>query len=299
MRVGLTGATGFIGSGLGAALESRGDTVIRFVRPGSPAPAPTVRWDPSRGELDAPDLARAGLDAVVHLAGAGIGDRRWTPARKSLIHSSRVDGTGLLAAALRDLAPGPPFVAAASAIGVYGSRADEVLTEESGRGEGFLADLCVEWEAAARTGGPVAHLRSGFVLSAAGGALARQLPLFRLGLGGPLGSGAQWLSPLSRRDEVGAILHVLDRGVTGPVNVVGPAPATSRDFARALGRALHRPARLAVPAWALKLALGSELVDEVALASQRAVPAVLIATGYTFRDPDLSAILRNALADRT
>lgn len=299
MRVGLTGATGFVGSALGAALEGRGDSVVRFVRPGSRGPGETVWWDPARGELDVAGLARAGLDAVVHLAGAGIGDRRWTSARKALVHSSRIDATRLLASALGDLAGGPPFLAAASAVGIYGSRADEVLTEESSHGTGFLAELCVDWESAARTGGPVAHLRSGFVLAAAGGALARQLPLFRLGLGGPFGSGAQWLSPLSRRDEVGAILHVLDRGITGPVNVVGPTPATSRDFARAFGFALRRPARLSVPAWALRLALGSELVDEVVLASQRAVPTVLAASGYTFVDPDLSAILRSALADRT
>ncbi len=299
MRVGLTGAGGLVGSALAIALAERGDTVVRFTRPGAVAPSPAVRWDPGRELLDEADLARAGgLDAVVHLAGVGIGDRRWTSARKALVASSRVAPTALLAAALHDLASGPPILVAASAVGFYGSRADEVLTEGSNRGEGFLADLCVAWEAAAHTGGPVAHLRTGLVLSASGGALARQLPIFRLGLGGPLGAGTQWLSPISRRDEVGAILHVIDRRLEGPINLVGPEPTTGQGFARALGAALHRPARLAIPAWALRLALGAELVGEAVLASQRVVPAALVASGYRFLDADLAGALAAALADR-
>jgi uncharacterized protein (TIGR01777 family) len=299
VRVGLTGSSGLIGSALGAALEARGDEVVRFVRPGTDAPGPVVRWDPGRGLVDDSDLARlGGFDAVVHLAGAGIGDRRWTTARKDLVLTSRVGSTTLLSRALAGLPSGPPTFASASAVGVYGSRGDEILTEGSGVGSGFLAGVCARWEAAAATGGPVALLRSGIVLSSAGGAFARQLPLFRLGLGGPLGPGTQWLSPISRRDEVRAILHVIDRALVGPVNLVGPEPATAKGFARALGSAMRRPARLAVPAWALRLALGAELVQEVVLASQRAVPAALSASGFAFADPSLGAALASALADR-
>ncbi|MDE3065277.1 MAG: TIGR01777 family oxidoreductase [Acidobacteriota bacterium] len=300
MRVGVTGASGLIGSALVEALLARGDDVVRFTRGPSSDPG-HVAWDPERGWVDRVALASAGpLDAVVNLAGVGIGDRRWSVARKAAIVNSRVAATAALCDALAAVGP-PASLVSGSAVGYYGSREDDVLDESSRGGQDFLAALCARWEEVAgalRSGSTaVALARSGIVMSAAGGALAKQLPLFRAGLGGRLGSGRQWVSPVSRRDEVRALLFAIDRRLDGPINVVAPLPVTNAQLTTALAHRLHRPGVVRVPRAALRLVLG-ELADGAVLASQRATPRVLLGEGFTFLDADLEAILTTALADR-
>jgi hypothetical protein len=297
MRVVVSGASGLVGSSLTDALRTRGDEVTALVR--RVPIAGEARWDPVAGSIDA--AALEGADAVVHLAGAGIGDKRWSARRRHEIVSSRVESTSVLARTLVELSRPPATMVSASAVGFYGDRGDEELTEDSGPGTGFLADLCRAWEdatePAARAGVRVVRLRSGVVLSAHGGALARQLPLFRLGVGGRLGTGRQWLSWISLADEVGAILHALeDTALRGPVNATAPAPVTNRDFTRALGRALHRPTVMTVPAVALRIALGPDLASEMVLAGPRVIPTRLTSTGYRFHHPDVDAALAAALA---
>ena len=294
----VSGARGLIGSALVRGLLAAGDRVIRLTRTGGAAAADEVGWDPSAGRIDAARLD--GIDAVVHLAGESIAQARWTAARKARIWRSRVDGTMLLARALANLADPPSTMICASAVGYYGDRGDEILREESGPGTGFLADLCREWEAAAEPararGIRVAHLRTGTVLSRDGGALSRLLPVFRLGLGGAIGSGRQYMSWIALADAIEAIRHVLARDeLAGPVNLVSPHPVTNREFTRALGRAVRRPAVLPVPAWMLRLLFG-DLADETLLASTRAEPARLLGTGYAFRLPSLGGAL-TALLD--
>jgi uncharacterized protein (TIGR01777 family) len=290
-----------IGAALVAALEERGDVVVRFVRPDSTrVGANVVRWDPSMGLVDEDDLRRAGgFDAVVNLAGAGIADRRWSTKQKDLIRTSRVQATTLLANVLRS-SSGTAYLASGSAIGVYGSRGDETLDETSRVGDDFLARVCIEWEAATDSltdqGSSVAQLRTGIVLSRRGGALRKQLPLFRFGIGGPIGDGRQWLSPISLRDEVRAILWLLETRAPGPFNLVAPAALTNRDFAVALARHLHRPAVVRVPRGAVRLAIGPELADATALTSQRVVPTALVSSGFTFESPDIASIVASALA---
>jgi uncharacterized protein (TIGR01777 family) len=296
MRVAVTGSSGLIGSALCRALSARGHTVRRVVR--RTAQTGEIRWDPATGTIEAG--AFTVIDAVVHLAGAGIGDRRWTPARKEELVSSRVQGTALLARTIAAVEPAPSVLVSASAVGIYGDRGDEVLTESSALGSDFLADLCQQWEAgtgpAAEAGVRVVHLRSGIVLSPHGGVLGRQLPLFRMGLGGRLGNGRQWTSWISIDDEVRAILFALEREtLAGPVNATAPAPVTNAEYSAALGRALHRPAVLAVPPVALRAVLGSQLVDEALLASQRVEPAALSAAGFTFDHPEVGEALRALL----
>jgi uncharacterized protein len=299
MKIAITGSRGLIGSQLVPHWRAQGYEVIRIVR--GEAAGDEVLWNPGRGEIEADKLH--GVDAVVHLAGAGVGDRRWSSRYKEEILSSRVAGTSTLARALASLPVPPAVMVSASAVGYYGGRGDEVLTEESGQGTGFLADVCAQWEAAtaaATSGGiRVVRLRTGVVLSAAGGALGKQLPLFRLGLGARLGPGRQHLSWITRRDVVGAVSFVLARAdLAGPVNLASPDPVSNARFTQELGRALHRPARLVVPAAALRIALGSEMASEVVLASQRAVPERLLDAGFTFRDPTLAGALSTALQDR-
>ena len=301
MRVGVTGASGFLGTALVRGLRARGDDVLRFVRPDTaPGDEPVIRWDPTKEIVDAVDVRRAGgLDAVVHLAGAGVADHRWSDSRKLEILSSRTRSTRLLVEALGDLADGSPFLASASAIGYYGTRGDEALTESSTPGDDFLARVCVEWEASAGlardVGTKVALMRTGIVMSSQGGALARQLPLFRVGLGGVLASGRQWLSPIALVDEVRAMLWIVDRQLEGPVNLVSPAPLTNRDFTRALSVALHRPARFRVPTPLLKAALGAELVEGALLASQRVYPKTLSDSGFIFEHPTAASIVEVAI----
>jgi uncharacterized protein (TIGR01777 family) len=301
VRVGVTGSTGFIGSALVEALLERGDEVVRFVRPDTAkTTGDVVRWDPARGLVDEGDLRRAGgFDAVVNLAGAGIAERRWTNARKEEIRRSRMDATSLLVRVLNE-SSGAAFLASGSAVGVYGSRGDQSLDETSSLGDDFLARVCIEWEQATAPlqprGTVVAHLRTGIVMSSGGGALKKQLPLFRIGLGGSMGSGGHWLSPISLRDEVRAMLWILERHAGGPFNLVAPAPLTNRAFSRALARQLHRPARLRIPVNALRIVLGNDLVNNAVLASQRVLPAALLESGFGFEHPDIDSILSAALA---
>jgi uncharacterized protein (TIGR01777 family) len=301
MRVGITGSTGFIGSALVATLIERGDDVVRFVRPDSPhRDGASIRWDPSRGLVDDADLRRVGgFDAVVNLAGAGVADRRWTDERKREIRRSRVDATTLLVQLLRD-SSGTSFLASGSAIGIFGSRGAEILDESSPTGDDVLARVCAEWEQAASqledAGTNVALLRTGIVMSSRGGALKKQLPLFRFGIGGVLGSGEQWISPISLRDEVRAILWLIDSRSSGPFNLVAPAALTNRAFTRVLARQVRRPARLRVPAWALRVALGTDLVEGAVLASQRVTPMALIEGGFHFDDPNIESILSSAFS---
>jgi uncharacterized protein (TIGR01777 family) len=293
MRVAITGASGLIGRALQARLEVAGHQVTPVVRTATHRSA-EVAWIPERGQIDAP--AFEGLDAVVHLAGAGIGDRRWSPARKNVIRESRTRATALLADTLAGLDHKPAVLISASAIGYYGERGDAVLDEHEPPGHDFLADLCVQWEsatAAARAAGiRVAHARSGLVLSRDGGMLPKVLPIFRLGLGGRLGSGRQWWSWISIDDEVRALEFLLDHDVDGPVNLVAPNPVTNAEFTRILAGALHRPAVLLVPAAGPKLALGREMAELLLFTSTRAEPAALLGAGFEFSDPSLGSALR-------
>jgi uncharacterized protein (TIGR01777 family) len=299
MKIALTGSSGLIGSSLVPHLRAQGHEVVRIVR--GRAAADEVAWDPTSGAIDATKLY--GIDAAVHLAGAGVGDRRWSPHYKQVIRSSRVDGTSTLARALSHLPVPPSVLVSASAVGYYGGRGDEILTEEAGPGTGFLADVCAQWEAAtapaSSVGIRVVNLRTGVVLSGAGGALAKQLPLFRLGLGARLGGGEQQLSWITRRDAVAAISFLLDgTEQSGPFNLVAPQPVSNAAFTKVLGRALHGPARLVLPGTVVRIALGREMASEVLFASQRAVPQRLLAEGFGFRDATLPEALVTALHDR-
>ncbi|HUZ44658.1 MAG TPA: TIGR01777 family oxidoreductase [Acidimicrobiales bacterium] len=303
MKVCVTGSGGLIGSALVRRLETDGHQVVRLVRTGSGPPAPgTATWDPSTGVVEPSALDRTG--AVVHLAGAGIGDRRWSESYKRTLLRSRVDGTTTIAQAVAGRGREAPALISGSAIGYYGNdRGDTVLTEDDAPGTDFLARLCVEWESATaparQAGARVVHLRTGLVLSAAGGVLARQLPLFRLGVGGRLGAGRQYQSWITRHDEVAAIVHALnDDSLSGPLNLTAPGAVTNAEMASAIGQALRRPSFLSVPAPAMRLAFGREMADETVLAGQRVIPARLQASGFHFAHADLRDALRAALADR-
>jgi uncharacterized protein len=279
-RVAITGASGLIGTALSAFLSERGDEVVHLVRR-QPQTSHEIGWDPASRTLDPGDLS--GLSAVVHLAGAGVGDHRWTPAYKKEILASRVDGTATIATALAELGE-PIALVSGSAIGAYGDRGEEVLTEESEMGQGFLADVVRAWEAAttpARDAGlRVVHARTGLVLAPGGGAMKRVLPLARLGLAGPLGTGRQYWSWITLHDEVRALAHLLDQDLLGPVNLVSTAPLRQAEIMKALGAQLGRPAVLPAPALALRVALG-EFAGDV-LASARILPSVLTASGFVF-----------------
>ena len=297
MRIAVTGATGLVGSAVVTALAGAGHEVVRLVRR-DPAPGKQeVRWDPRKGEIDAAGLE--GMDAVVHLAGENVGSGRWTAGRKAAIRDSRVNGTRLLCEALAALSRPPKTLVCASAIGYYGDRGEDLLTEESPAGRGFLPEVCREWEAAtapaAEKGIRVTPLRIGVVLTPTGGALSRMLPLFRAGLGGVLGSGKQYVGWVALDDLPGIVLHVLGREeLRGPVNAVAPRPVTNRELTEALGKVLSRPTVLPVPAFALRLAVG-EMADALLLASARVVPRRLEETGYRFRFPELFGALRHLL----
>lgn len=296
MRILVSGATGVIGSAVCRELGARGHQIVRLTRFLAHAEAPAVEWQPAAGRLEAGALE--GVEAVVHLAGEPIAEGRWTDAKKARILESRKSGTRLLATTLAALPVPPRVLVSASAVGIYGDRGDEVLTEESPPGEGFLAEVCRVWEGetepASHAGIRVVHLRIGLVLGPAG-LLARMAPTFRFGLGGRLGDGRQWMSWIHQDDVVGAVRHALEtERLAGPVNAVGPAPVTNRAFTKALASVLHRPAVLPVPAFALRTALG-DLADEAVLASQRVLPARLEATGYVFRHPELEPALADVL----
>ena len=290
-RIAVTGSSGMVGTALTAHLRSRGDEVVRLVRTSPQAPD-ELEWDPPSRRLDPSTLA--GVDAVVHLAGAGPSDHRWTPAYQRELLTSRVDGTTTVATALAELAA-PVRLVSQSAIGFYGDRGEEVLTEQSGPGEGFVTEMVRAWEDSAdparAAGLSVAHPRTGLVMAATGGALERMTTLARLGINGPLGSGRQWWSWISLRDTVAALAHLVDHpDIRGPVNVVAPEPQRQRDVARALGHALHRPSVLPAPAFGVRLVLGG-FADEV-LTSKRVSPGRLLETGFTHQDTDLAQLLR-------
>ena len=296
MRVAVTGASGLVGTSLVPFLTTAGHEVVRLVRQPSGA-AGTAAWDPATGRLDLDAVGEG--DAGVHLAGAGIADRRWTEAHKRDIRASRVHPTAALCRTLAALPRKPRVLVCASAVGYYGDRGAEELTEQSAPGDGFLPSICVEWERAADAardaGIRVVHARLGIVLSARGGALAQMLPPFRLGAGGRLGSGRQYMSWVALDDVLGAIYHVVQRPeVTGPMNVTGPTPVTNADFTATLARVLGRPALLPVPALALRTLFG-EMAGPLLLEGQRVLPRVLEKSGYAFRHPSLEAALRHEL----
>lgn len=301
MRVAVTGSTGLIGRALVDRLEAGGHQVVRVVRPGGSQdldPSASVTWDPAASRIDAEGLE--GLDAVVHLAGESIAARRWSPEQKERIASSRTRGTALLAGALARLEAPPGVLLSASAIGYYGSRGGERLDEASSGGSDFLAGVCRDWEAAAdparAAGVRVVHPRTGVVLSRSGGALAEMLPFFRLGIGGRIGSGRQWMSWITLHDEVAALVWLLNADVDGPVNLTAPEPVTNRELTAALGRALRRPAVLPTPKPALWAKLGRELTEALLYSSARVEPAVLQRGGFQFAHPDIATALEAVLS---
>jgi uncharacterized protein len=297
MQLAITGAGGLIGTALARSLRGAGHSVRPVVRGPSGEPG-AVRWDPAAGTIDAGALE--GVDAVVHLAGAGIGDKRWSPARKREILESRTRGTGLLARTLADMAGPPAALVSASAVGYYGSPGDEVVTELSPAGDDFVAHVVQEWEAAAQpamdAGIRTVFLRTAPVLARHGGILPRMTLPFRLFVGGRLGSGRQWMSWVTLDDAVGAIRFLLQRDdISGPVNVTSPEPVTNAEMAAAIGRALHRPSAIPVPAFAPRLVLGREMADSLLFISQRVRPGVLIDAGYAFAHADIDAALEATL----
>ncbi len=297
MHIAVTGSSGLIGSALVPSLAGGGPRVSRLVRGLAPG-ADAIRWDPARGVRDAALLEA--LDGVVHLAGENIAAGRWTARRKAEIRRSRVEGTRRLCEALARLVKRPKVLVSTSAIGYYGDRGDQVLQEDSPAGNDFLAGVCREWEAATEpatgAGIRVVHLRFGVVLSPAGGALRKMLTPFRMGVGGRIGSGRQFMSWIALDDVVGAIQHALvTESLAGPANVTAPAPATNAEFTKALGRALRRLTIFPVPRLAARLLMG-EMADALLFASARVLPRQLQATNYCFQFPDLDGALRHLLA---
>jgi uncharacterized protein (TIGR01777 family) len=296
MRVAISGASGLIGTELATVLRRGGHDVLRLVRSRPPGRGAAF-WDPATGELDPEALA--GCDAVVNMAGKNVGAGRWTEALKRKLWDSRVDSTGLLARTMAGMDQGPRVLVSMSGVNIYGDRGDEVLTEASSPGGGFMAELAAAWEAAAdparAAGIRVVHPRGGQVMHPDGGSLARLLPLFRLGLGGRFGSGRQWWSWISLDDMVGVLVHALTSpGVDGVLNACAPGLVTNGDFTRILAEVLGRPALLPVPRFGPKLLVG-DLADELIYASVRAVPERTLATGYSFAQPELEPALRAML----
>lgn len=293
MDVVISGSSGLIGRALSSSLVADGHRVLRLRR-GGITDGDDIGWDPQAGRIDAPALE--GVDAVVHLAGEGIGEHKWTDEQKRRIRDSRVRGTAVLAAAVASRERKPHVFISASAIGYYGDRGDEVLTEESPPGHDFLAELCTAWEAetrpAADSGVRTVTTRTGIVLDAHGGALQRMLVPFKLGVGGKQGSGKQWMSWIALDDVVGAMRHAIDQPLLrGPADLTAPNPVTNQEFATTLGRVLHRPAVLPTPLFPLKLRFGGELVETLLLFSQRVKPTKLETTGYEFKYPTLEPAL--------
>jgi uncharacterized protein (TIGR01777 family) len=296
MKVAITGATGLIGTALQSHLRAAGHEVVRIVRHDA-APGDIV-WSPAEHRI--PDGALDGVDAVVNLAGAGIADHRWTDEYKRTLLESRTSSTTLIAEAIARSDGGPRTLLSGSAVGYYGARGDEELDESSRPGDDFLAGVVVEWErstaAAEEAGVRVAHLRTGVVLDADGGALAKQLPLFKFGLGGKMGSGRQWLSWITLADHVAATTHLLTSDVSGPVNLTAPAPATNAEFTDALGDVLHRPTFMPIPSFGPKLLLGSELAESLLFTGQKVLPRVLVDDGFTFAHTEIRTALAAVLA---
>jgi uncharacterized protein len=295
VRILLSGASGFIGSALRQALHRDGHEVSALTR--SEADSSSVHWDPAAGELEV--AALEGFDAVVHLAGEGIGDRRWTEAHKRRVRDSRIQGTSLLSRRLGELEEPPRVLLSASAIGYYGDRGDEILTEDAPAGGGFLAGVVEAWEqstlSAKDAGIRVVNMRSGLVFDRGGGVLKRQLIPFRLGVGGRLGAGRQYWSWITLEDEVRAMQHLLEADVSGAVNLTAPNPVTNAEFTTTVGRVLSRPTLFTVPPVALELVLGKEMATELLFFSQRVMPAKLESSGFVFRHSELETALRAVL----
>jgi uncharacterized protein len=286
MKIVITGSTGLIGSALVPLLTQEADEIVRLRRP--------TDWNPEAGTIN--DRLFSGADAVVHLAGESIASGRWTPARKEGILQSRVKGTGLIAETMSRIDPMPQVLISASAIGYYGDRGNELLREESGPGEGFLPNVCRQWEAAAdpavRRGIRVVYLRTGLVLSGDGGAMGQMLPPFKRGVGGKIGSGKQYWSWISIDDLCAAIAHCIRTAdLRGAVNMVSPTPVTNLEFTKALGRVLGKPTVVPLPAFAARIALG-EMADALLLASARVEPAKLLSSGFAFKHTTLESTLR-------
>lgn len=300
MDIAITGSSGLIGTALTESLRADGHRVVPVVR--RQGPDDSIRWDPTTGTIDAGGLE--GIDAVVHLAGEGIASGPWTTKQRDRILDSRVDGTTLLATAIAGLAQPPATLISGSAIGYYGDCGDEVLTESSPPGDDFLAEVCLAWEAAtapaADAGTRVVHLRTGIVLDADGGALGKQLPIFKAGLGGKAGTGQQWMSWISLADEVAAIRFAIDHAtVTGALNLTAPEPVTNSSFTKALGGALHRPTFLTIPRFARHAPFGiGGLVESLLFTSARVEPRGLTDAGFTFAHPDLETALAAVLPAR-
>jgi uncharacterized protein (TIGR01777 family) len=295
MRVAIAGSSGLIGTALLPLLRQAGHEVVRLVRRRPQAPDERA-WDPSAATMDPEALA--GVDAVVNLCGASLSARRWSGEYKQTIRDSRIPPTEVLAAAVAEHRV--PVLLNASAVGYYGDTGSREVDETAPAGSGFLAQVCRDWEAATtaaqRAGARVVLLRTGLVISASGGLMGQLKPLFALGLGGRLGSGDQYMPWISLDDEVGAIRFLLEHEeISGPVNLTGPRPVTNAEFTRTVGELMHRPTPLVVPAFALRLARGSELVDEIVMAGQRALPGVLLRHRYPFQHPTLTAALTAAL----
>jgi uncharacterized protein len=296
-RVVITGATGLIGTALVASLTEAGYPVTRLVRKN---PSGTDKlWDPAKGTIDA--SAIDGAWAVVHLAGEGIGDAKWSPEHKARVLDSRINGTTLIAKTIAEAANKPSVFASGSAIGFYADRGDQLLDETATRGTGFLADVVTKWEACAQpaidAGVRTVFLRTGVVLSTKGGALKQQLLPFKLGAGGKIGPGTQYLPWITITDEIRAIMHVLtNESISGPVNLVAPNPVTNSAFTKSLGKAVRRPTLIPTPLIAIKVLYGEEMLREMLLASTRLDPAVLRATGFVFQHPSIDDALKQVLS---
>ncbi|RLL66475.1 TIGR01777 family oxidoreductase [Streptomyces sp. Z26] len=295
MRIAVTGSTGLIGTALLASLRADGHETVRLVRH-APRAGDEVRWDPKRGYVDTAGLV--GCEAVVHLAGAGVGSRRWTEAYKKEIRDSRVLGTTAVAEAVASLDPKPRVLLVGTAVGYYGDTGDRAVDETAPPGTGFLADVCQEWERSAapaeEAGVRTAFARTGLVVARGGGAWGRLFPLFKAGLGGRLGDGRQFWSHIALHDHIAALRHVLDtETLRGPVNLTAPEPVTNREVTAAMGRVLHRPTVFTTPAPALRIALG-DFAEDV-LGSQRVLPSRLLDSGFTFAFPGIDDAIRAAL----
>ena len=300
MKILVSGSTGFIGAALVSSLQKERHQVVSLARTGHGGTGPAIYWDPAQGHLSQEQLE--GFDAVVHLAGESIAEGRWTAAKKKRILDSRVQGTKLLSETLARLKNPPRVLVVASAIGYYGDRGGEILTESSSRGSDFLAEVCEAWERAAQPakekGIRVVHPRIGIVLGKGGGALAKMLLPFKLGLGGRLGSGNQYMSWIALEDLVGVIQFALNHSaLNGPVNAVSPAAATNNEFTKTLGRVLNRPTIFPAPAFALKLLLG-EMAQALLLSSANVKPQKLLETKYPFKFAGLEPALRNLLINK-
>jgi uncharacterized protein (TIGR01777 family) len=299
MKIIVSGASGLVGTALTASLRVQGHTVLHLVRKRTPQETSSaeIRWDPLSAQVDVPALE--GADAVVHLSGANVSKGRWTPARKRVLSSSRLDSTRVLVDSLARLRQKPRVFISASAVGYYGNRGDEILIESTGPGNDFLSHLARDWEAeamrASQAGMRAVILRFGVILSSEGGALPEIIRPFKFGVGGRLGSGRQWMSWIALPDAVDIIeSSMANAGWNGPLNAVAPEPVRNSEFAEIVGRVLHRPAILPAPGFMLRLALG-EMADALLLSSQRAIPERLLQSGYAFKFPDLEAALRTML----